>query len=134
MTVAIALLAHEQLREQLLAIAKTILRQPILQVSLAANIYAGHPCRYAGQIHAARQIQDDGAGAVVLTDIHAAKGDNRARHFSANYDARVVNGVNLPMWLRVLNYRRQPLQHLCETASSGDRSAIQLCEKRPGKL
>ena len=134
MTVAIALLTHEQPGEPLLAIGNTILCQPILQVSLPANISAGQPCRYVDSIHAAMQNQDDGAGAVVLSDIRAATPNNRARHFSAECNARVVNAVDLPMWPRVLNYRRQPWQHLCETASSGDRSGIQLCEKRPGNL
>jgi mannose/fructose-specific phosphotransferase system component IIA len=133
-TVANALLTYEQIGKKLLAIASTILRQPILPVSLPAHIRADQPGRYADQIHAALQNQDDGAGAVVLTDSHAATPDNRARHFSAECDARIVSGVNLPMWLCVLHYRRQPLQHLCETANSGDRSGIQLCEQRPGNL
>jgi PTS system ascorbate-specific IIA component len=136
-TVTIVLVTHEQLGAQLLTIADTILCQsplPIKQVSVPANISAELLGKYADLIRAAMLDQNDGAGVLVLTDIHGATPDNLARHFGAQCNARVVSGVNLPMLLRVLNYRQQTLQQLCETASSGGRSGIQLCENRSSNL
>ena len=135
MTVAIVLVTHEQLGEQLLAIANTILCEPvesITQVSVPANVSAALLGKYADLIRATMLDQDDGEGVLVLTDLHGATPDNLARHFSAECNARVVSGVNLPMLLRVLNYRQQTLQRLCETASDGGRFGIQLCENQQG--
>jgi len=137
MTVAIVLVTHEQLGGQLLAIANTILCEPvksIAQVSVPANISAALLGKYADLIRAAMLDQDDGAGVLVLTDLHGATPDNLARHFSAKCNAQVVSGVNLPMLLRVLNYRQQTLQQLREIASDGGKSGIQLCENQQGNL
>ena len=83
--------------------------------------------------------QDSGAGVLVLTDVYGATPDNLARYFTEQGNARVVSGVNMPMLLRVLNYSRQPLQQLCETAVAGGKSGIQqgsvpLADIQPGNI
>ena len=95
MNVGILLVTHEQIGSQLVATAEAII------------------------------CQDSSAGVLVLTDVYGATPDNLARYFARQGNARVVSGVNLPMLLRVLNYSRQSLQQLCETAVAGGGSGIQ---------
>lgn len=126
--VGIVLVTHEQLGAQLLDIAAAILSKYMTQVSrveVPANIGPQVLGEYADRIRDTMAAANDGGGVLVLTDIHGATPDNLARHFSAQCGARVISGVNLPMLLRVLNYREQTLQQLCDIACSGGKSGIQ---------
>ena len=128
MTVGIAVICHEQLGAQLVAIAESILcsqMRPVACVSVPANISPQQLGKYADLIRDSIVEQDDGAGVLVLTDIYGATPDNLARYFAEQCNAKVISGVNLPMLLRVLNYSRQPLSQLCDTAISGAKSGIQ---------
>jgi PTS system mannose-specific IIA component len=128
MTVGILVISHEQLGAQLVAIAESILcsqMRPVACVSVPANINPQQLGKYADLIRDSIIAQDDGAGVLVLTDIYGATPDNLARYFGEQCNARVISGVNLPMLLRVLNYSRQPLSQLCDTAISGAKSGIQ---------
>ena len=126
--VGIVLVTHERLGTQLLDIASAILCQCMTSVSrveVPASIGPQLIGEYADRIRDTMTAANDGSGVLVLTDIHGATPDNLARHFSEQCDARVISGVNLPMLLRVLNYRQQALQQLCEIACSGGKSGIQ---------
>jgi PTS system mannose-specific IIA component len=128
MTVGILVISHEQLGAQLVAIAETILcsqMKPVACVSVPANVSPQQLGKYADLIRDSIIEQDDGAGVLVLTDIYGATPDNLARYFGEQCNARVISGVNLPMLLRVLNYSRQPLSQLCDTAISGAKTGIQ---------
>ena len=128
MTVGILLISHEQLGSQLVAIAESILctqMRPVTCVSVPANISPQQLGKYADLIRDSIIEQDDGAGVLVLTDIYGATPDNLARYFAEQCNASVISGVNLPMLLRVLNYSRQPLSQLCDTAIAGAKSGIQ---------
>jgi PTS system ascorbate-specific IIA component len=128
MTVGILVVTHEQLGAQLVAIAKAILcteTTAVACVSVPANISPQQLGKYADLIRDSLIAQDDGAGVLVLTDVYGATADNLARYFGEQYNARVISGVNLPMLLRVLNYSRQALPQLCDTAVAGAKSGIQ---------
>ena len=61
-----------------------------------------------------------GGGVLVLTDLQGASPANRALHVAQSVPAcRVVAGLNLPMLLRVLNYRGEPLDALAQIAVDG---------------
>ena len=142
MNVGILLVTHEQIGRQLVATAEAIFCRDIASVacvSVPANIIPQQLARYADQIRDTMIEQDSGEGVLVLTDVCGATPDNLARCFAKQGNARVVSGVNLPMLLRVLNYSRQPLQQLCDTAVSGGKSGIQqgnvpLADIQPGKI
>jgi len=127
-SVGILLVTHEQIGRQLVATAEAIFCRDMASVacvSVPANITPQQLGRYAEQIRDTMIAQDSGAGVLVLTDVYGATPDNLARDFTGQCNARVVSGVNLPMLLRVLNYSRQSLQQLCETAVAGGESGIQ---------
>lgn len=63
---------------------------------------------------------DLGHGVLVLTDLQGASPANRAqRSAAAPSGRRIVAGLNLPMLLRVLNYRAEPLDALTRIAVEG---------------
>ena len=61
-----------------------------------------------------------GGGVLVLTDLQGASPANRALRAAHSPRAcRVVAGLNLPMLLRVLNYRAEALDDLARIAVEG---------------
>lgn len=62
---------------------------------------------------------DQGAGVLVLTDIYGATPSNIAMRLLRPGHVEGVAGVNLPMLIRALSYRDEPLAALVEKALSG---------------
>ncbi len=62
---------------------------------------------------------DEGAGAVVLTDIYGATPSNIAAKLLEPGRIEGLAGVNLPMLLRVLTYREKDISALVQRAISG---------------
>lgn len=67
---------------------------------------------------------DDGQGVLILADIYGASHTNVACRLLAKNRVELVSGVNLPMLLRVLNYRQLPLGELARKAVSGGGEGI----------
>ena len=67
----------------------------------------------------------DRAGVLILTDVLGATPCNVAtRLLHAGSQRRLLTGVNLPMLLRSLSYRHEPLDALAERALSGGRRGM----------
>ena len=63
-------------------------------------------------------------GVVVLTDVFGATPCNVAHKLVDGVNSRLVAGVNLPMLIRVLSYRREPLHTLAERAVVGGGAGV----------
>jgi len=65
---------------------------------------------------------------LVLTDMVGATPANVAQQLVDGQEARLVAGVNLPMLLRSISYRHEPLDDLVARAlSGGAQGVVQLC-------
>jgi mannose PTS system EIIA component len=62
---------------------------------------------------------DQGQGVLVLSDIYGATPSNIAVKLLKPGKVEGVAGVNLPMLVRALTYRNEPLESLVEKALSG---------------
>jgi mannose PTS system EIIA component len=62
---------------------------------------------------------DQGQGVLILTDIFGATPSNVASRLLRPGRVEGISGVNLPMLIRALNYREEPLAALLEKAISG---------------
>ena len=62
---------------------------------------------------------DQGQGVLVLSDIYGATPSNIAVKLLKPGKVEGVAGVNLPMLIRALTYRNEPLESLLEKALSG---------------
>ena len=67
---------------------------------------------------------DQGQGVLVLTDIYGATPSNIAAKLLKPGRVEGVAGVNLPMLIRVLTYRDEPLEVALEKALSGATEGI----------
>ncbi len=61
---------------------------------------------------------------LVLTDVFGATPCNVALKIVDGYRSRLVAGVNVPMLLRTVNYRHEPLDVLVERAIAGGTQCI----------
>ena len=60
-----------------------------------------------------------GRPALVLADVFGATPCNVAQRLVDDADARLIAGVNLPMLLRALSYRAEPLDSMAQRALAG---------------
>jgi PTS system mannose-specific IIA component len=65
------------------------------------------------------RMLDHGAGVLILTDMFGATPANIARRLLEAGRVEALAGVNLPMLVRALTYRREPLAVVAEKAMSG---------------
>ncbi len=73
-----------------------------------------------GQLSARAGIQ----GVLVLTDIFGATPSNVAQKLVDGVHSRLVTGVNLPMLLRSVSYRHEPLDALVARAVTGGNQGV----------
>jgi len=67
---------------------------------------------------------DDGSGVLILTDIYGATPSNLACRLVEPGRVDCVAGVNLPMLVRAITYRNDPLAAVAEKALSGGREGV----------
>jgi PTS system ascorbate-specific IIA component len=67
---------------------------------------------------------DDGSGVLVLTDILGATPANIATRLLVRGKVVGLSGVSLPMLVRALTYREQPLDEVAEKAMGGGREGV----------
>ena len=75
------------------------------------------------------EVLDSGAGVLILTDMFGSTPSNVASRVARARNARVIAGVNLPMLVRILNYRHLPLTEVVNKALSGGHDGILLCDQ-----
>lgn len=135
MTVSLLVITHNQLGQELIDTAGSILGNHLLKVnfiSVSANLkpddlgcYADQIKNTINQLDIANSISNDNHnGILILTDICGATPYNLAKYFATDKNINIVSGVNLPMLLRVLNYPNQSLQALSLTAIEGARKGV----------
>ncbi len=64
------------------------------------------------------------SGVLVLTDIFGATPSNVAQKLVAGVSSRLITGVNLPMLLRSVSYRHEPLDTLVSRAVIGGTQGV----------
>ena len=118
MTVGLLIIAHAPLA--------SALRQSVLHVFpdnaghiAAFDVDSDQP--FEELVTAARGLMDTlGASpTLVLTDIFGATPCNVAQRLVDSAGARLIAGVNLPMLLRAMTYRSEPLESLVARAMAG---------------
>ncbi|GBG13667.1 PTS system, ascorbate-specific IIA component [Novimethylophilus kurashikiensis] len=68
--------------------------------------------------------EDEGGGVLILSDIYGATPCNIASRLLEPGRVEGISGVNLPMLVRALSYRNEPLHVLLEKAMSGGTGGI----------
>ena len=79
------------------------------------------------------QKVDQGEGVLILADVYGATHTNIACRQLKRGTIELITGVNLPMLLRVLNYRQSAMDDLIDKALSGGCGGI-ICAANPTKV
>ena len=135
MTVSLLVITHNQIGQELIDAATSILGCDELDInfiSVSAHLKPQDLGSYADQIKntiatldiAGSNSNGNSNGILILTDICGATPYNLAKYFATDKNINIVSGINLPMLLRVLNYPNQSLQALSVTAIEGAHKGV----------
>lgn len=117
--IGILIITHGTLGESLIHCVTHVLnRRPtrVRQIGITAH---DDPALLIAQAHETIRQLDDGNGVLVLSDIYGATPCNVVSRLLTPGRVEGVAGVNVPMLIRALTYRDQPLAEVVMKAVSG---------------
>ena len=123
MTVGVLLVAHGDMGQELIRVARSLLGELPLP---AAAVSMPNDCDDGAAMSRARALidqLDSGAGVLVMTDLYGATPSNLGQRVARlGTPVRRVSALSLPMLLRVMNYADLPLDELPAIAAAGARN------------
>jgi len=122
--VGILIVAHGAFGEALIHCASHVLGKRPLRVRQVGITVHDDPDAILPQAQELVRQLDEGDGVLVLTDMLGATPSNIAARLAVPGRVEVVAGVNLPMLVRALTYRAQPLAPVVGKAMSGGREGV----------
>ena len=124
MSVAILLITHGQVGHALMDTATmTFGRCPLSAANLPIHRHDDRDQCIATARRMADEL-DEGDGVLVLTDMYGSTPSNVAIALLDDEKRRVVAGLNLPMFIKVMNYPRLKLDELVDKAVQGGREGV----------
>ncbi|AHE99315.1 PTS sugar transporter subunit IIA [Thioalkalivibrio paradoxus] len=129
MAVGLMLITHQHLGDTLLQTARSMLGELPRACEALAMSQNDDPDMIEERARARLRGLDHGDGVLIMTDMFGSTPANIAGRLAREPNRRVIAGVNLPMLVRVLNYRSLPLTELVNKAISGGHDGILLCDQ-----
>lgn len=125
MNVALFFITHEGIASKLIAIGDAIIQKTnnnlsYLEIPMDADVGS----MLEDIDHKLEQL-DTTQGLLVITDIYGSTPSNIAQKIADKHHADLISGVNLPMIIRLLNYRDEDVTSLIQKALDGARKGIQ---------
>jgi mannose PTS system EIIA component len=117
--IGIMIVAHGTLGESLIHCASHVMGGRPLQLRQLGVGVHDDPVALLPQAREMVRELDQGAGVLVLSDIYGATPCNLACKLLEPGRVEGVSGVNLPMLVRAIAYRNEPLSVLVEKAITG---------------
>lgn len=126
MSSALVFITHEGIAENLLTIAEAIIAKPLINL-MRVEVPMDAPVEKISK-DCEQQLEqlDTCDGIIFVTDIYGATPSNIAEKLASRYGATIISGVNLPMVIRLLNYRDDPEENLLTKALEGARKGIEI--------
>lgn len=118
------IVAHGTLGESLIHCASHCMGKRPLRLRAVGVTVHDEPDAILPQCRELVRQLDEGSGVIVFSDICGATPSNIASRLAEPGKVELVAGVNLPMLLRALTYRDQPLAVVVEKALSGGRDGV----------
>jgi PTS system mannose-specific IIA component len=125
--VGILIIAHGAFGETLIHCASHVLaRRPQRVRQVGVTMHDDPELIFPQAQELARQL-DTGNGVLILTDILGATPSNIATRLAVSGKAEVVAGVSLPMLIRAITYREEPLARVvCKAMSGGVEGVVHI--------
>jgi PTS system ascorbate-specific IIA component len=120
----ILIVAHGAFGEALIHSASHVLGKRPLRVRQVGVTVHDDPEAILPQARQLVEELDQGGGVLVLTDIYGATPGNIALRLLVPGRVEGISGVNLPMLVRALTYRDQPLAAVVQKALSGGTEGV----------
>ncbi len=122
--IGLLIVAHGTLGESLIHCASHVMgKRPLYLRQLGVTIH-DEPDAILPQGRDLVRFLDQGDGVLILTDIFGATPSNIACKLLEPGRVQGVSGVNLPMLIKALSYREQPMEVLIEKALAGANEGI----------
>lgn len=122
--IGILIVAHGAVGEALIHCASHVLGRRPLRVRQVGVTVHDDPDAILPQVRELVKQLDEGHGVLVLTDMVGATPSNIASRLMEPGRVEVVAGVSLPMLVRALTYRAEPLATVTAKAVSGGRDGV----------
>jgi PTS system mannose-specific IIA component len=117
--IGILIVSHGAFGESLIHSASHVLgKRPVYLRQLGVTVHDDPDALQPVALDLIRFL-DQGAGVLVLTDIYGATPSNIATRLLAPGRVEGIAGVNLPMLIRALTYREEPLASVLQKAFEG---------------
>ncbi|MCK5395196.1 MAG: hypothetical protein KAJ32_04350 [Gammaproteobacteria bacterium] len=125
MSVALFFVTHEGIASNLITISEAIIKKTnnnlsYFEVPMDADINL----MIEGIENKLEQL-DTKEGVLFITDIYGSTPSNVAQKIADKHHADLISGVNLPMIIRLLNYRDETVGSLMQKALDGAKKGIQ---------
>ena len=117
--IGLLILAQEQFGKGLLHSVEHVLGELPAQLESMPVDYLKMPEQIIQTMRPYLSRLDQGQGMLILADVYGASHTNAACRLLSEHHMELVSGVNLPMLIRVLNYRHLNLEELIAKAVSG---------------
>lgn len=122
--IGILIIAHGSLGESLIDCVSHVLGKTPPQIQCLAVGTHDDPSQLLPDAQQLVKELDSGQGVLVLSDMYGATPCNMVLKLLSPDHVEGVAGVNLPMLVRVLNYREAPMKKCLERAISGGRDGV----------
>ena len=124
MSIGLFFITHEGIASNLLNIGESIFRKPDNNLSFIEIPMNSDLDTIINSIYIKLNKLNLDRGILFFTDIYGSTPSNIAQLLASNYDANLISGVNLPMIIRLLNYRNETEQVLIQKALDGAHKGI----------
>lgn len=126
MSIALFFITHEGIASNLLNIGESIIQQQnnnigYVEVAMDADINTT-----ISNIEDKLNKLNLTEGILFITDLYGSTPSNISQQLAAKYHASLISGANLPMIIRLLNYRDEAEQTLIQKALDGARKGVQI--------
>jgi len=117
--IGILIVAHGAFGEALIHSASHVLgKRPLRVRQVGVTVHDDPEAILPQALNLVKEL-NEGDGVLVLTDIYGATPGNIALRLLVPGKVEGISGVNLPMLIRALTYRREPLATVVDKAVSG---------------
>ncbi len=119
MSIAIILITHEGIASNLLNIGKSIIQKPIDNftfIEVPMDTAINEVIKDVEKNISSLNLDD---GIIFVTDIYGSTPANIAKKMATKYKTSLLSGVNLPMIIRLLNYRDEKKESILKKALDG---------------
>ena len=124
MSVAVLLVTHEHIGNDMLSITASILNDELKNTACVEIPMDSDTNQIAQLVTVALDNLATDEGVLILTDSYGSTPCNIANEFLDSKNRTLVSGLNLPMLIRVMNYRSLPLAELEHVAIEGGKHGI----------